>query len=215
MKATDYNPNETKSFSLGYTKRPFIKFVKSSDSTPSYTDESIIQDTATTSTAASFYRNLVRSTRQDLSSNTESPVASLPVCEVCQVPIHDADRHHLNASHLSALSNPQSPVSPLSIDPESAGYRYLVKHGWSPFDAKGLGAAGREGSRIPVRVEVKNNTYGVGGKRVAKNVAAVAKPIVRNAEDAKRFAEGEKRKRKRVYQELYGDAKVNEYFGIE
>lgn len=208
---SDYNPHENKSFSLGYSKRPFIAFVKSK----SEEEEKSGQERLTTNgqQVASFYRDLIESDSNPQAKSTQE----YPICEVCQTPIHDAERHNLNVAHLSALSNPQAPLSTLSFDPESISYKYLVKHGWSPFQPTGLGVPGREGSRVPIKAELKNDKYGIGVLPATTTTQQQNQPppqVISNAAQAQQHDESQKRKRKRVYQELYGDPKVNEYFGI-
>jgi hypothetical protein len=216
---SDYNPHETKSFSLGYSKRPFIAFVKSKSEEEEHSSQKKLHTNG--QQVASFYRDLVQSDSNSSSiiegeQKTKSS-QEYPICEVCQTPIHDSDRHNLNAAHLSALSNPQAPLSTLSFDPESISYKYLVKHGWSPFQPTGLGVPGREGSRVPIKTELKNDKYGIGvlpATTAQQQQNQLPPQVISNATQAKQYDESQKRKRKRVYHELYGDPKVNEYFGI-
>lgn len=216
--------SDVKSFSLGISRRPPIVFVKARSKAQ---EENQILKTQTSGKAiASFYRDLVRQPQDPPPSSLPLPPVS---CAICGVAILDPVRHHLNSAHLSALSNPQAPVRPLSIGPSSSGYRYLVRHGWSPHDTKGLGAKGREGSRTPVQVDFKSDKVGIGlaatekglsgtkehGQELPQRLKKKKKKGLSSADIAKRQDVENKLKRKRIYQDLYGDSKVNEYLGLE
>lgn len=195
-----------KSFSLGIARQPPINFVKARNES----EESEIQQTKESSgkSVASFYRELVQPEAKDSLSNVYE------TCLVCGVPIQDPERHHLNSAHLSALANPQAPLRPLSIETSSVGYQYLLRHGWSPYDIKGLGAKGREGSRTPVQVQMKNDKVGIGLDAPLSNESErPPQKLLKSKKDAELYEAEDKRKRKRVFQDLYGDPKLAEYFG--
>lgn len=196
-----------KSFSLGIARRPPITFVKARKES----EEVEIQQTKLGSgkSVASFYRDLVQPEAKEVSHfNLDK------ICLVCGIPIQDPERHHLNSAHLSALANPQAPLRPLSIETSSVGYQYLLRHGWSPYDIKGLGAKGREGSRTPVQVQMKNDKFGIGLDAPLSNESETPpQKLLNSKKDAELYEAEEKRKRKRILQDLYGDPKLVEYFG--
>ena len=199
-----------KSFSLGYSRRPAIAFVRANDEQKE--DEE--KKKASSGTAvASFYKDLV------LQDSKITPAAEkLSICSVCGIEIQDPVRHHLNSAHLTALANPQAPLAPLSIHPSSTGYQYLLKHGWSPYESKGLGAEGREGSRTPLKVHMKNDKVGIKHNSTlilnGKNEAKPPQKLICTATEAEKEEAAEKRKRKRIHQDLYGNPQLNEYLGL-
>lgn len=211
-KETNYNLQEVTSFSLGYSKRPFIAFVKSKSEEEQITNQEKLN--ANGQQVASFYKDLIQSDIKTVAkTDYQQKSQQYQICEVCQIPIYDPERHNMNAAHLSALSNPQAPLSALSIDSQSTGYRYLVKYGWSPFTPTGLGVPGREGSRVPINTKIKNDKYGI-GVLFENTKQEQQKHTISNTPQAKQYDESQKRKRKMIHQDLYGDPKVSEYFGI-
>lgn len=194
-----------KSFSIGYARRPPISFVKAQDTS---VEELQKTQEARGNAVASFYKDLFQ---EDNPAPSTSP--EFPICPICEIAIQDPERHHLNSAHLSALANPQAPLRELSIGPSSTGYQYLLRHGWSPYQVEGLGAQGREGSRTPVQVQMKTDKAGIGLESIPVGTPLPPKPIS-NAVEARKQETLDKRKRKRVYQDVYGDEKLNAYLGI-
>lgn len=195
--------DEPKSFSIGYARRPLIPFVKAQG----LEAEQQVQQSQEQkgNDIASFYRSLTQGDAEP------TPAPRYPICSVCDVAIQDPERHHLNSAHLSALANPQAPLRELSISSASSGYQYLLKYGWSPYQTTGLGAEGNEGSRAPVKVDMKLDKSGIGFKAVPEGTPAPPKPIYNATEALKQEVEN-KKKRKRIYNEMYGDDKVAQYF---
>lgn len=148
---------------VSYYKRGKIQFVKQT-----LTKENPAQHAS--SSAASFYSELVGAKHVDSLSQTN-------LCSTCGVHVSDEANHLRSIVHLSAASTKiQSPLTPISVSEENPGYRYMSKYGWSPIQRKGLGAVGREGGRLPIKVSKKNDNLGVGGDR--KAIGQVKKPVV-------------------------------------
>lgn len=131
-------------------KQP-IEFHKESDSS-SQIKQGGGTDTSESGNVASFYKALVSSTNHE----------SGEWCNLCQCQIIDHDRHHLSTVHISATHHSEPPARPLMFGPKHSGYKYLIKHGWSPLSKRGLGAKGREGSRNPISLQKKDDRFGIG-----------------------------------------------------
>lgn len=160
-------------------------------------------NTGSGSQVASFYRSLVSTpTAADYSSEAEN------WCEECGSQIIDRERHHLSTVHLSstATAYADSPAKPLFFGPEHTGYKYLVKHGWSPISKRGLGVEGREGSREPIKVQKKDDRVGIGAEQGAtehnSKVRRKEKIQAMTAKDSIKHYSKEKERRKRIAYEV-------------
>ncbi|KAJ5558262.1 hypothetical protein N7535_008476 [Penicillium sp. DV-2018c] len=104
------------------------------------------------------------------------------------------------------LPNPLPP--PSHLDRTRAGLRYLSTYGWDPDSRLGLGAAGREGIREPIKPRVKHDTAGLGtgldedGDRVRSDripvPAKVQKKKQLNAKQVRKSVIEERRRAERL-----------------
>lgn len=149
---------------------------------------------------ASFYKSLVSTTDDDdLGSDTDD----LEWCSTCQSQIIDRDRHQLSTVHVSATHHSEAPARPLIFGPHHSGYKYLIRHGWSPLSKRGLGVKGREGSRDPISVHKKDDRSGIGAQPAiptAKPKAKVQKTMT--AKESRSHYLKVQQKRKKIAFEL-------------
>lgn len=141
------------------------------------------------------------------------------ICQVCNLPVRDAAStgvsfkpHQALIAHQVCL--PHSPP-PSHLDRNRQGLKYLSSYGWDPDSRLGLGAAG-DGIRAPIKVKIKNDTLGLGVKRLKEGNAAKQPPAKLQKLDAKQVRNQELRARKRVQglQEMfYRHDDVERYLG--
>lgn len=141
------------------SSRKLVEFVRPKD-LESSGDVSAVDDGVS---AASFYKTLVKNHFGcDLDSRTSSGSSNY-YCEICHKYIERGSNHDLSVAH--QLNHPvfDAPIQPLPVSKDNVGYKYLVKHGWSPISSNGLGIEGRQGNRLPLKVDkIKNDKQGVG-----------------------------------------------------
>lgn len=114
------------------------------------------------SNAAAFYKDLIKKHVRVTPSEGDEPASNRQECRVCRSTTSDP-KHHLSVVHQMNHATVEAPVEPLPVEQEHVGYKYLVKHGWSPISKAGLGPTGREGKRLPIKVgSVKKDKLGVG-----------------------------------------------------
>lgn len=171
-----------------------IEFHKESDG-PSLIKEDGGADTSESGngkSVASFYKSLVSTDDESVTTN------NLEWCGVCHSQIIDRDRHHLSTVHVSATHHSEAPARPLMFGPHHSGYKYLIKHGWSPLSKRGLGAKGREGSRDPISVHKKNDRTGIGAlpsKPTSNPKPKVHKPMTAKESTSHYLIQQQKRKK--------------------
>lgn len=93
------------------------------------------------------------------------PSQAVDHCEICNLPLPTEQRstdghpHEATLAHQACLAHSHPPSH---LDRTRAGLRYLSTYGWDPDSRLGLGAAGREGIREPLKGRIKNDTAGLG-----------------------------------------------------
>ncbi|KAL4913935.1 hypothetical protein BDW62DRAFT_191516 [Aspergillus aurantiobrunneus] len=229
-------------FGAGITRKrvPFVRssehelstFTSSAPSTPSGTGASvantylsIVMPKASSSAATSATNpESPSTTTPDLITNTNttdrshsapSPPSSNPTCEICNLPLPASETgthkpHETSIAHQACLSHSHPPSH---LDRSRRGLRYLESYGWDPDSRVGLGAAGREGIREPVKGKLKADTVGLGaiipssvGKRKEKVQKLNAKQVRKGHVEARR--KGEK-----LQEMFYQDDDVLRYLG--
>lgn len=140
-------------------------------------------------------------------------------CQVCNLPIQDAESAGVNSEpHQALIAHqvclPHSPP-PSHLDRNRKGLKYLSTYGWDPDSGLGLGATG-EGIRAPIKVKIKNDTVGLGVKQ--PKPGNVAKQPLTNVQklDAKQVRNQELRARKRgerLQEMFYRHDDVEKYLG--
>ncbi|KAL4808698.1 hypothetical protein BDV18DRAFT_157639 [Aspergillus unguis] len=98
------------------------------------------------------------------STSAPPPPAPKPTCEVCNLPLAESQTeahkpHESSLAHQVCLAHSHPPSH---LDRNRHGLRYLESYGWEPDSRVGLGAAGREGIREPVKGKLKADTVGLG-----------------------------------------------------
>ncbi|KAK9465953.1 hypothetical protein V1512DRAFT_39256 [Lipomyces arxii] len=63
----------------------------------------------------------------------------------------------------------EPPITRLPVNEDNSGHKYLVRYGWNPLQKEGLGPVGREGRRLPVKVEKRQDNGGIGAKPAKKS----------------------------------------------
>ena len=140
-------------------------------------------------------------------------------CQICNLPIQGTEStgasfksHQAMIAHQVCL--PHS-FPPSHLDRKRHGLKYLSSYGWDPDSRLGLGAAG-EGIRAPIKVTIKNDTTGLGFKRLEES--DLAKRIQTKVQklDAKQVRHQELKARKRgekLQEMIYRHDDVEKYLG--
>lgn len=140
-------------------------------------------------------------------------------CQICNLPVDDAELtgvsfkpHQALIAHQVCL--PHSPP-PSHLDRNRQGLKYLISYGWDPDSRLGLGATG-EGIRAPIKVKIKNDTVGLGVKRLEESNVAKRAPARVQKLDAKQVRDQEleaRQKGERLQQMFYHHDDVERYLG--
>lgn len=148
-------------------------------------------------------------------------------CEVCKLPIQPGEEgeqdsvssshpHEASLAHQVCLAHSHPPSH---LDRNRAGLRYLSTYGWDPDSRLGLGAAGREGIREPLKGRIKNDTAGLGvgldadGDRIPAPPPPPPKPPKLNAKQIRKNYADAKKKNEKVRNLFYQDDKILQYLG--
>ena len=140
-------------------------------------------------------------------------------CQVCNLPVRDAAStgasskpHQALIAHQVCL--PHSPP-PSHLDRNRQGLKYLSSYGWDPDSRLGLGAAG-DGIRAPIKVKIKNDTLGLGVKRLKECNVAKRPPAKLQKLDAKQVRSqelGARKRGQRLQEMFYRHDDVERYLG--
>ena len=120
------------------------------------------------------------------------------LCTTCNLPLTPA--HETTLAHQSRMPHSHPPHA---LPRSSVGLRILEASGWDPDARVGLGKAGTEGTRYPVKAVEKRDRIGVGGGRV-RRVGGQGRGKKLGAREARRREEGGRRVRQRLRGELEG-----------
>jgi hypothetical protein len=180
------------------------------------THGSQVQPGNESTSVASFYRGLIEThirSPGDSRSKANTNTDNISYCKLCSMPTGSDPVHHLSLVHQLFHPVVDPPVQPLPVSTENIGYKYLVKHGWSPISSSGLGSVGREGKRVPLKVgEVKTDKKGVGKDKISVGksdrssgsstikVTKSSKPL--SAREARKQELANKRRHNRIMSEL-------------
>ncbi|KAB8235808.1 putative G-patch domain protein [Aspergillus alliaceus] len=169
------------------------------------------------------HRDSAVETVQSAPSSPSAVVA--PRCDVCDLPIDGegptvaGDRpHEASLAHQVCLAHSHPPSH---LDRTRRGLRYLAAYGWDPDSRVGLGVAGREGIREPLKGKVKADTVGLGagddgeGKEVGKGreVVRSAKVQKLNAKEVRRGHLEARKRGERLRELFYTSDEVLKYLG--
>ncbi len=139
------------------------------------------------------------------------------VCPVCALAITTTtvEAHEASLAHQVSLAHSHPPSA---LDRSRMGLRALAAQGWDPDARVGLGRAGGEGTRYPIRATPKANVLGVGATVPEKTAAQAqaeeaAKEARRQltAKERKARAVGERRRAARFQEEIYGRQDLDRY----
>ncbi|KAJ5782263.1 hypothetical protein N7457_004037 [Penicillium paradoxum] len=157
-----------------------------------------------------------------------SPDQILDYCEICNIPIAPptpADSttptdqkprpHEASLAHQVCLKHSHPPSH---LDRTRAGLRYLSTYGWDPDSRLGIGAAGREGIREPIKPRVKNDTAGLGTGLDRDGDALPPKPPPMkvqklNAKQTRKKIADDKKRAERMRKTFYQNDEVLKYLG--
>ncbi|KAK3903914.1 hypothetical protein C8A05DRAFT_32331 [Staphylotrichum tortipilum] len=213
-------------FGAGLHKRP-ISFVSAS------TGSSQLQSVNNTTPKLSppqdisdIYLNLVLpKTPQPSPPPPSESQPDAPPCPICNLPLQapSSPTHppsQCPTPHTQSLAHQLSlPHShpPSSLDRTRMGLSYLSSHGWDPDARRGLGAA-EQGIAFPVKARLKDDNRGVGmpvsvSKKGDEKGRGREKEKLLDAGKVRKLVKEEGRRRERVWEELFGDGRVEKYLG--
>jgi hypothetical protein len=156
-------------------------------------------------------------------------------CEVCHLPLTTnkigndstvgnrvvrlrSTPHEASLAHQVCLTHSHPPSH---LDRTRHGMRYLASYGWDPDNRLGLGAAGREGIREPIKPKAKNDTTGLGMK-IDENALAAKQKIQQqrqeqrnklNAKQVRLGAMADRKKGDQLRELFYGSDDIQRYLG--
>ncbi|KAJ4153426.1 hypothetical protein LMH87_009912 [Akanthomyces muscarius] len=147
--------------------------------------------------------------RAESTSGHPSPQQPASVCPICSLAITTTvEAHEASLAHQVSLEHSHPPSA---LDRSRMGLRALASQGWDPDARVGLGRAGGEGTRYPIRVTPKEDVLGVGATlpertEEEKKAEAAAKEARRQltAKERKARAKEERDKAARFQAEIYG-----------
>ncbi|KAL4863135.1 hypothetical protein BDV12DRAFT_177904 [Aspergillus spectabilis] len=209
----------------------------SAPSTPSGTGASIAntylsivmpKSTSSTATASSISpetssispTNLNTVIPEDRSHSAPPPTSTStsPTCEICNLPLASSKgesqlhkQHESSLAHQVCLTHSHPPSH---LDRTRHGLRYLESYGWDPDSRLGLGIAGREGIRDPLKGKLKSNTVGLGA--VLPAPAEKRKKVKVQKLNAKQVRKGHfeaRRKGEKLREMFHMDEDVLRYLG--
>ncbi|KAK9461193.1 uncharacterized protein V1516DRAFT_685647 [Lipomyces oligophaga] len=156
------------------TKYVRLKFV------PASTDESALATIDKPKSMADLYRSMVGLGSAAQNSVTFKSAENIPGTSIAR---------QLDIRHVDP------PVTHLPVEQDSAGHRYLVKYGWQPLQREGLGAEGREGRRLPIRVEQRPDKSGIGTTVILRSSDSGSRSRTnKSARSAQKITKGERRR---------------------
>ncbi|KAL4788703.1 hypothetical protein BJX76DRAFT_315455 [Aspergillus varians] len=143
---------------------------------------------------------------------------SKPTCEICNLPLPASETeahkpHESSIAHQVCLSHSYPPSH---LDRTRRGLRYLEAYGWDPDSRVGLGAAGREGIREPLKGKLKSDTVGLGAVFPSSASAEKRKKDKVQKLNAKQVQKGHmeaRRKGEKLREMFYQDDDVLRYLG--
>lgn len=152
-------------------------------------------------------------------TDSQETYRNVSTCQICNLPIQETEStgvsfkpHQALIAHQVCL--PHS-CPPSHIDRKRQGLKYLSSYGWDPDSRLGLGATG-EGIRAPIKIKMKNDTVGLGVKRLEEsNVARRTQAKVQKL-DAKQVRSqelGARKRGERLQEMLYRHDDVERYLG--
>jgi len=144
-------------------------------------------------------------------------------CEICNLPLSSepgiADTstrpHEASLAHQVCLNHSHPPSH---LDRTRTGLRYLSTYGWDPDSRLGLGAAGREGIREPLKGRIKNDTacLGIGLDKDGDRLPARPPPKKvqkLNAKQARKGADEARKRGDRLRNVFFQNDEVLKYLG--
>lgn len=138
--------------------------------------------------------------------SAQQPVATCPVCSLAITTTVEA--HEASLAHQVSLEHSHPPSA---LDRSRMGLRALASQGWDPDARVGLGRAGGEGARYPIRVTPKEDVLGVGATLPERTdedrkAEAAAKEARRQltTKERKARAKEERDRAARFQAEIYG-----------
>lgn len=140
------------------------------------------------------------------------------LCDICKLPMQhityttifsDSRPHEASLAHQVCLTHSHPPSH---LDRTRKGLQYLSSYGWDPDDRLGLGVAG-EGIRIPIKVQPKNNTVGLGADKYLQTQKLSEKKKKLNAKQVRENEREARRKRERLQELFYRDDETEKYLG--
>ncbi|KAJ5653800.1 hypothetical protein N7490_000803 [Penicillium lividum] len=161
-------------------------------------------------------------------TDTTEPQAKEPeqFCDVCNLPLSDPQQaqsqaastrpHEASLAHQVCLKHSHPPSH---LDRTRTGMRYLSTYGWDPDSRLGLGAAGREGIREPLKGRIKHDKAGLGSGLdkdgdPLKVPAPVKNKIVKlNAKEVRKKEAEAKRKGEKMRNLFFQSDEVLKYLG--
>jgi hypothetical protein len=145
------------------------------------------------------------------------------LCEICNLPLTSSSSsssnshpHESSIAHQVCLTHSHPPSH---LDRTRPGLRYLSSYGWDLDARVGLGAAGREGIREPVKPRTQTDTAGLGtgidrdGDVVKKVPVVKAQKKLLNAKQVRKKAEEERRRGERMRKAFHANEEVLKYLG--
>ncbi|KAJ6006086.1 hypothetical protein N7451_004030 [Penicillium sp. IBT 35674x] len=148
-------------------------------------------------------------------------------CEVCNLPLSDPQSqpqsqettsrpHEASLAHQVCLKHSHPPSH---LDRTRAGMRYLSTYGWDPDSRLGLGAAGREGIREPLKGRIKHDTAGLGsgldkdGDPIKVPLPVKNKVVKLNPKEMRRKEAEAKRRGEKMRNLFFQNDEVLKYLG--
>lgn len=160
--------------------------------------------------------------------NVERPKGSARTyCDVCNLPLSDPQSqsqsqettsrpHEASLAHQVCLKHSHPPSH---LDRTRAGMRYLSTYGWDPDSRLGLGAAGREGIREPLKGRIKHDTAGLGsgldkdGDPIKAPLPVKNKVVKLNPKEMRRKEAEAKRRGEKMRNLFFQNDEVLKYLG--
>ncbi|OAA71154.1 D111/G-patch [Cordyceps fumosorosea ARSEF 2679] len=210
-------------------KRKKVEFVRAQDSDDYIS--TLPSTRPTSSIVGDLYANIVMGNASASAKNSDktgsdssgpgaapdkTPVADEAVtCPVCSLPITTTvEAHEASLAHQVSVEHSHPPSA---LDRTRMGLRALAAQGWDPDARVGLGRAGGEGTRYPIKVAAKDDVLGVGAtapepakKTAQQRAEEEARRQLTTKERKARGAE-EQRRAARLQAEIYGRQDLDKY----
>ncbi|KAJ5121333.1 uncharacterized protein N7515_009294 [Penicillium bovifimosum] len=237
-------PEQVRPFTSG-VRRKRVQFVRSSDldtttATPTPSSSSgtsiadkylsiVMKQAPSTSPSTPTQRPPSPTIRTQSAPPTDTTVASPPASASQPDSVQNPQQQTLQplqyknpapTKHPSPTNSASpTPTPPSHLDRTRAGLRYLSTYGWDPDSRLGLGAAGREGIREPIKPRVKHDTAGLGtgldadGDRLPARAPPKPKVQKLNAKQVRNRVAEERRRAERLRKVFYQSDEVLRYLG--